>query len=460
VVVAEEKNAGQVSLLTSNGVDRNTKEMHIEVVPISSLKPYERNARIHSPDQIHEIAASMKKFGVTMPILIDRNRVVVAGHARLEALKLLGRERVHIISLEHLTEAQVRSYRISDNKLSEKSTWDVQLLGVELRELAELDVDCDFSIPGFETGELDFLIHSLAEGSSDESDEMPDIDETAPPTAREGDLWILGNHRLYCGDARNPHSFARLMETSKAHMVFTDPPYNVAISGNVSGLGRIQHKDFAMATGEMTAPQFTEFLVTVFRLLTNHSIEGSIHEIFMDWRHMHEMLTAGRSVYQELKNLCVWVKDNGGMGSLYRSRHELVFVFKNGSAAHINNVELGKHGRNRTNVWCYPGVNTMRAGRMVELAMHPTVKPVALIADAIMDISRRGDIVLDCFGGSGTTLIAAETTARRAYLLEIDPIYVEVTIERYQKLTGKSVIHEASGLTFDQLGDERAEGGS
>ncbi len=250
------------------------------------------------------------------------------------------------------------------------------------------------------------------------------------------------------------------METYKAQMVFTDPPYNVVINGNVSGLGRTRHREFAMASGEMSVAQFIAFLLTVLRLLAAHSVDGSIHEIFMDWRHMHEILAAGRKVYTELKNLCVWVKDNGGMGSLFRSCHELIFVFKNGPSPHINNVELGKHGRNRTNVWCYPGVNTMRAGRMEELAMHPTVKPVALVADAIMDCSRRGDIVLDCFGGSGTTLIAAEKTGRRAYLMEIHAPYVDATIKRYQKLTGKSVIHEASGLTFDQLKAERAEGGS
>jgi len=223
--------------------------MNIEVVPISSLKPYERNARVHSPKQVREIVDSMKKFGLTTPILIDRNLVVVAGHARLEALKLLGRERVHVISLEHLTEAQVRQYRLSDNQLSANSSWDVELLGVELREIAELDVECDISIPGFGTGDLDFLMQNLDQGSSDESDEVPEIDETASPIAREDDLWILGKHRLYCGDARQPRSFERLMETHKAQMIITDPPYNVVINGNVSGLGRIKHKEFLVASG-------------------------------------------------------------------------------------------------------------------------------------------------------------------------------------------------------------------
>jgi DNA modification methylase len=462
-VVPEGRNARGVSSLTRNRGQTNAdtpNELRIEVIPISSLKPYERNARIHSANQIRDIAESMKKFGVTMPILIDRNRVLVAGHARLEALKLLGRERVHVISLENLTEAQVRAYRLADNKLSANSSWDDALLGIELREIAELDVDCDFSIPGFETGEIDFLVQNSDQGSSDESHEIPEIDETTPAVTHDDDLWILGKHRIYCGDARKPRSFERLMETHKAKMIFADPPYNVEISGNVSGLGRIKHKEFAMASGELSVPQFTDFLVTVFRLLAANSVDGSIHEFFMDWRHMREMLAASLCVYTELKNLCVWVKDNGGMGSLFRSRHELVFVFKNGAAPHINNVELGKHGRNRTNVWCYPGVNTMRAGRLEELAMHPTVKPVALVADAIMDVSHRGDIVLDCFGGSGTTLLAAEKTGRRGYLMDIESRYVDVTIERYRKFTGKSAVLEGTGLTFEQIKAERTAGGS
>jgi DNA modification methylase len=436
------------------------REMTIEVVPICSLKPYKRNARAHSPNQILEIAGSMKKFGVTMPILVDRNGVIIAGHARLEALKLLGIKRVHVIRLENLTETQVRAYRLADNKLQDNSTWDIELLGIELRELMELDVDCDFSIPGFETGEIDFLIQNLDEGRSDDSDEVPEIDENAPPITRAGDLLILGEHRLYCGDARKARSFARLMDNHKAEMVLIDPPFNVVINGNVSGLGRTKHREFAMASGEMSVAEFIAFLEQVFRLLVAYSVDGSIHEVFMDWRHMHEILAAGQKAYTELKNLCVWVKDNGGMGSLFRSRHELVFVFKNGAAAHINNVELGKHGRNRTNVWSYPGVNGLRAGRMEELAMHPTVKPVALLADAIMDCTRRGDIVLDSFSGSGSSLIAAERVGRRGFLMEIDPTYVDVTINRYQKLTGQSVIHEASALTFDQLKAERAQRGS
>jgi DNA modification methylase len=243
---------------------------------------------------------------------------------------------------------------------------------------------------------------------------------------------------------------------AEAEFVFTDPPYNVAIDGHVCGLGRVRHREFAMGCGEMSEAEFTAFLKAVFALLAENSVEGSIHQICMDWRHIWEMLGAGRTVYSELKNLCVWNKTNAGMGSFYRSKHELVFVWKAGTAAHLNNFELGQHGRHRTNVWDYAGVNTMRAGRLQELAMHPTVKPTALVADAIKDCSRRGGLVLDPFGGSGTTLIAAERTGRKARALEIDPSYVDVAVRRWQAYAGKSAVLAGSGETFETIEEQRA----
>lgn len=234
-------------------------------------------------------------------------------------------------------------------------------------------------------------------------------------------------------------------------MVFTDPPYNVPIGGHVSGLGKIRHREFAMASGEMTQGEFTGFLETAFRNLVDHSLDGSIHFVCMDWRHMGEMLEAGEAVYTELKNLCVWAKDNGGMGAFYRSRHELVFAFKKGTAPHINSFELGQHGRYRTNVWEYRGVNTMRAGRMEELALHPTVKPVAMIADAIKDVSKRGEIVLDAFGGSGSTLIAAHKTGRRARLIELDPIYVDRIVKRWQAFAHDDAVLEGTEQSFAEI---------
>jgi DNA modification methylase len=432
--------------------DRN--ERKIEWVSVASLRPHPSNARTHSRAQIRQIAKSIEKFGWTVPILVDQNGRVVAGHARLEAAILLGLERVPIIRLEHLTEAQTRAYIIADNKLAENAGWDRELLAIELKQLVELDLDFDVTITGFETAEIDLLLQGAEpSGAGGAEDEIPELE---PPVSQLGDLWILGKHRLLCADATNARSFKRLLGGMKAQLVFIDPPYNVPIDGHVSGLGAVKHREFAMAAGEMSSAEFAEFLKTIFAKLVTHSADGSMHFVCMDWRHIYELLTASNSTYHEVKNVCVWVKSSSGMGSLYRSQHELVFVFKNGSAAHINNVELGRFGRNRTNVWQYAGANTFREGRLEELAMHPTVKPVALVSDAILDCSKRGGIVLDCFGGSGTTLIAAEKAGRRGYLMELDPAYVDVTIARFRKLTGADAIHAETGLTFAETQRERA----
>jgi DNA modification methylase len=241
----------------------------------------------------------------------------------------------------------------------------------------------------------------------------------------------------------------------KAQMIFTDPPYNVEIDGNVCGLGSIRHREFVMASGEMSETEFIEFLLNTFRHLVEFSADGSIHFVSIDWRHIRELLAAAMEVYAEFKALCVWNKSNAGMGSLYRSKHELFCVFKNGSARHVNNIDLGRYGRNRTNVWDYPGVNSLGEGRLTELAMHPTAKPVALVADAILDCSKRNGVILDCFGGSGTTLIAAEKTGRRGYLIEFDPAYVDVTIKRYEKVTGQKAVHAATGRSFQDTAAQR-----
>src|SRR6266566_3717863 len=401
--------------------------MKIEYIPVRQLRPYPTNARTHSKKQIQQIAKSIAKFGFCNPVLIDGAKQIIAGHGRVEAAKLLGIETVPTCQLSHLSEADKRAYILADNKLAEKAGWDRELLAIELQGLIEIDVDIELT--GFEMAEIDLILEEAGEASATASGPEDEVPECSPDSAvtQTGDLWLLGPHRLLCGDARNNAAYQRLLEGIKAEFVFTDPPYNVAIGGNVCGLGRIRHREFAMGCGEMSEVEFTTFLQTVFDRLAEHSIDGSIHQICMDWRHMWEMLAAGRQVY-ELKNLCVWNKTNAGMGSFYRSKHELVFVWKSGSAAHINNFELGQHGRNRTNVWDYAGVNTMRAGRLEELAMHPTVKPIALVADAIKDCSRRGGLVLDPFCGSGI-LIAAERTGRKARALEVDPSYIDVAVQ-------------------------------
>ena len=358
--------------------------------------------------------------------------------------------------LEDLTENEIRAYVFADNRLAELAGWNRELLAIELQGLIDLDLDFDVTITGFEMPEIDILIGELEVAEEDDpADEVPEVGDGSPVT-RSGDIWCIGKHRLICGDSTDSNTYARLLDGAEAQMVFTDPPYNVPIKGHVSGLGKVKHREFAMASGEMTEAEFTAFLSTVFDNLAGYSADGAIHFICMDWRHIGEVIAAGRDVYPELKNLCVWAKTNGGMGSLYRSQHELVFVFKAGTAPHINNVELGKHGRYRTNLWSYAGINSFGKDRDAELALHPTVKPVKLVADAILDCSKRSGIVLDAFAGSGTTLIAAEKTGRRGYGIELDPRYCDVIIRRLAAAAKVEAIHAATGKTFAEIEHERA----
>jgi 16S rRNA G966 N2-methylase RsmD len=418
------------------------------------LAPYAKNPRKHTTEQIKAIATSIQRFGFTNPVLIDSRLQIVAGHGRVAAARTLQMARVPTLMLEHLSEAEIRAYIIADNRLAEITSWDHEILATELQALTELNFDV--TLLGFQTGEIDVLLQDSLQISSTEDPHDVPPSPTTFVTSRPGDLWLLGEHRLICGDARDPDVFAKLLGHEKAEFVFTDPPYNVPIEGHVCGLGRIHHKNFAMACGEMTAPEFAHFLETAFRHLAAHSSDGSIHDICIDWRHISEMLQAGRKVYSELKNLCVWNKSNAGMGTFYRSKHELVFVWKNGTGPHINNFELGQFGRSRTNVWDYPGVNALRSERRDDLAMHPTVKPVALVADAIKDCSRRGGIVLDAFSGSGTTIIAGEQCGRRARAIEIDPSYIDVSIVRWQRCTSNQAVLAETNESFDQVKEKRS----
>jgi DNA modification methylase len=420
------------------------------------LRPRARNPRTHTARQIKQIAASIKEFGFINPILTDGADGIIAGHSRAKAAKLIGMSDVPTVRVDHLTPAQIRAYVIADNRLAENAGWDRELLTLELQELS-VDLNFDVTVTGFETAEIDLLISELNEDTADEADEVPAIDRSVPAVSRPGDRWRIGDHFLLCGDSLKTDTYVNLLGAQKAQMVFTDPPYNVAISGNVSGLGKVKHREFAMASGEMSTHEFTKFLGTAFMYLADFSANGSIHFIFIDWRHIRELLEAAAKPYSELKNLCVWSKTNAGMGSLYRSQHELVFVFKKGAAPHVNNVELGRFGRNRTNVWNYPGANTFGKDRGTELAMHPTTKPLALVADAILDCSKRGGIILDAFAGSGTTLIAAERTGRRGYGIEIDPYYTDTIIRRFDEVYGLKAVHTDSKLDFERLRNERSE---
>lgn len=424
---------------------------------IESIKPDAGNPRSHKPPQIAAIARSIKTFGFNVPLLVDEAGRLIAGHGRLAAATKLGLSEVPTIELGHLSEPQRRAYMIADNRLTDLSGWDEQLLGEVLRDLSVAELDFELDAIGFSVGEIDFRIEGLNEPSPlDPADDPFPIDEIAVSVL--GDLWHLGSHRLLCGSALDPVAWDQLMQGAKAGVGFTDPPYNVRVNGHVSGLGRVHHREFEMASGEMSRDDFTNFLETSFRQMVRHSRAASIHFAAIDWAHAPEMIAAGERAFTELKNICVWSKPSGGMGSLYRSQHELFFVWKSGRGRHRNNVELGRNGRNRTNVWFYPAIAAFRhseGGDLLET--HPTSKPVALVADAIRDVSKRGDIVIDPFIGSGTTIIAAERVGRFAYGIELDPIYIDATIRRFEHLTGQAARHE-SGLTFAEIAEHRANG--
>ncbi len=434
---------------------------NIEYRALKELAPYANNPRKHPERQIIKLMASVSKFGFVMPVLIDEDGVVIAGEARLAAAKRLGMTEVPVIVARHWSKAQIRAYRLADNKLAELATWDADALAIEFAQILEMD-EISIEILGWETAEVDLILDGNSEPaiSIDEADEQ--IEPPANPVTRQGDLWLLGRHRLLCASSLESASWSELLNGETAAMAFTDPPYNVPVSGHVCGLGKVSHAEFAMASGEMSKAEFILFLSAFLNVMLPHLRDGAVLNLCMDWRHIAELLAALDANALALLNLCVWNKTNGGMGSLYRSKHEMVFIAKKGRAPHTNNVELGKHGRYRTNVWDYAGVNTFGRNRMADLADHPTVKPVALVADAIRDVSKVGEVVLDAFMGSGTTILAAERTKRRAYGIEIDPRYIDVAIRRWETLTGEKAILANTGQSFADIAETRvrSEGGA
>lgn len=400
--------------------------------PIGELRPEPRNARTHSKRQVTQIAASIAEFGFANPILLDTGDNVIAGHGRLLAAKQMGLNAVPTITLTGLSGKQIRALRLADNKIALNAGWDVDLLKSELGELALLEVD--LGVTGFATGEIDVILKS---GNEPEDEVIPAV--PTQPRTKLGDIWIVGHHRVGCGDARDLAFLAEVIgEDRKIDAAFVDPPYNVRIGGHANAKGR--HREFEMASGEMNTPEFRQFLSETLGACANVSRNGAVHFICMDWRHMDDVSAVAATLYGATINLCIWNKSNAVMGSLYRSKHELVFVCRVGDAQHFNAVELGKHGRNRTNVWDYASVNSMIGSRRQDLELHPTVKPAAMVADALKDVTRRGELVLDVFLGSGTTLIAAERIGRRFRGVDIDPAYVDVALGRWRAMTGKEPV--------------------
>jgi DNA modification methylase len=423
----------------------------IQLVAVETLKPNPRNARTHSKRQIKLIAESLRAFGFLNPVLIDENRMIIAGHGRVEAAKRLGMTDVPTLRVDHLTDDEKRAYVVADNQLAARAGWDNDILAIELQHLTEIVVDFDVTVTGFEPPVIDLIIEGAKQTSPEDAIEA--IDRSGPAVSRPGDLWRLGPHRVFCGDALKMQTCAMVMGEQAVSVVFADPPYNVPVSGFVTSSARLAHREFAMGVGEMGEDEFIGFLKAAMTCARRFSVPGAVQFWCQDWRHQFELLRAARMVGLEHLNTCAWVKDNGGMGSFYRSGYECVGVFKVSGARHRNNIELGKHGRNRNNVWRYPGAatfsKTSEEGKLNEL--HPTVKPVALIADALLDCSIRGDLVLDPFLGSGSTLMAAERTGRICRAIELDPIYVDVAIRRWRRVTGEPAIHAESGATFDEI---------
>ena len=433
----------------------------IHYIYIDEVKAHPDNPRMHPKKQIRQIARSIEAFGFRVPVLIDEQSRLICGHGRVAACRELGIERIPALRVTDLSEAQVRALMIADNRLSETSHWDDRVLGENLKIFSDLDLDFDLECIGFDYGDIEQRIIGLEgdDGCEDEADDVPDLDQV-PAVSQEGDLWVLGDHRLLCADCTKTGSYEQLMGGQKAAMVFSDPPYNLS-ARQIGQVCSAEHGDFAMAAGEMTPEAFTGFLGSVMGQLCRVSASGSIHYLFMDWRHAREILDAGSKHYTDLKNLCVWVKDRPGMGSFYRSQHELIFVFKSGDSSHQNNFELGQHGRTRSNVWCYPSARSMTSDggdpdRDEVLNLHPTIKPVKLIEEAILDCSRRGQIVLDPFMGSGSTLIACEKTQRVCFGMELSPRYVDVAVRRWQAWTGRDAIHQITGQTYARVAEQRS----
>lgn len=437
------------------------EKLLVNYVAINSIFDYKLNPKTHEEKQIQQIARSIERFGFNNPILIDEKSEVIAGHGRLAAAKLLKLDAVPVICLSHLSEVEKRAYRIADNRLSENGQWNMDLLKLEFSEIEKLALnledELDLDITGFDFKEIDVL---LAEDkpsvkADQKLNSIPYVSENEI-VSQYGDIWLLGKHKIICGNSLKEETYQRLFENIKANMVFTDPPFNVKIQGHVCGSGQTKHKEFAFASGEMNVAEFISFLKTSMANIAQYSVENSVHYICMDWRHISELLSASQDIYAKMLNMVVWCKKNGGMGSFYRSQHELICIFQNGKGSHVNNVELGKHGRYRTNVWHYAGVNSF-GSEQKNLKMHPTVKPVELVRDAILDVSKRGDIVLDAFLGSGTTLIAAEKAGRVCYGIEYEPLYIDTIIRRYYELTGNWAIHQSSQKSYEQLLQEKLE---
>lgn len=415
----------------------------------SEIKPRVRRYRKHSPKQLGLIARSLKERGCIEPVLVDSENRVVCGEAVVEAARSIGLNRLPVIRAEHLSDEQLRAYAVAANKLAEFGGYDDELLAEEIGDIAKLLGDYDLTGLGFDAAEIDKML-GLTDFERDMAAEVVPPLQPKAPVSKVGDLWTMGPHRVLCGDALVGENYERLMAGNLAQLVLSDVPYNLSAK-TISGNGKFKHDDFVQAAGEMSQAEFTQFLTTALGCMRDSSIDGSIHMVFMSWHYLLELLRAGDVVYDELKAICTWIKQQGGQGAFYRSQTEFIAVFKKGKAKHVNNIMMGSYGRYRTNAWEYAGMNTASKGRGELLALHPTVKPLDLLQDAILDCSDRGRIVLDPFVGSGSTLLAAERTERVGYAMELDPLYVDVALRRFKAATKVEPVRESDGKPFSEL---------
>ena len=418
---------------------------------IDGLRAYEQSARTHNRRQYQKVLALIQKHGPVVPLIVDPNGIVVDGHLRLQCLKHLGYVTVPTVIVRSNSVADITAMRLAFNRIALDAGWDKQKLRHELQELILADYELDLT--GFDAPEIDSVIEieTPSIGIVDEADPVVTPEKIA--VSRLGDTIVCGDHRILCGNALDRTALTNLLASAAARMVMTDPPYNLPIDGFVGGKGKIKHREFAVASGEMSDGDFIAFLKGYFEAAIAALVDGALLYVWMDWRHIDALIAAGKSTGLSLINVCAWAKTAAGMGSLYRSQHELCSVFKFGTAPHVNNVELGRHGRSRSNVWTARGMAGWGGDRNELLVLHPTVKPVRLLADAILDASKRGDIVLDSFLGSGSTLLACEEIGRRCYGVELDPLYVDVAVRRWQNATGKDAVFAETGEIFNERAD-------
>jgi DNA modification methylase len=423
---------------------RNSLEW--ETLPPDSLKPPAREARLHPRAQIEKIKKSLRTHGQVLPILVDSDNVIIDGHAVWLAARELGAEEIAVVRVCGRSAADKIALRLLVNRVADDSVWNQNILRDEFEEL--LSVAYDLELTGFDAPEIDHVLDLdvTQNGVIEDASEIPPLESSA--VTRVGDVWKLGPHIIGCGDALDRRFVEEISKDCQPDCGFTDPPYNVPIDGHATGKGRIRHREFAQAAGEMSSAEYQVFLRKALEVINDTVKRGAILFCCIDWRHAFELLAASRECELELLNICVWCKSNAGLGSLYRSQHEFVFALKVPGAAHLNNIQLGRHGRNRSNVWSYRGLNAFGADRDALLASHPTVKPVAMVADALRDVTRRGCVVIDPFLGSGTTLIAAEEIGRSCLGIEADPAYVDVAVRRWQKRTGRDAVHSVTQESF------------